>query len=174
MIVFPAGGVATAKSPFGLAVELPWKLFTARLIQSAKASVLPVWFEGQNGPLFQIASRLSLTLRLSLLVSEFRKFQGTTLHVNVGDVVPFAELKNSGDRKLLTGELHAMVHRLAGLGGNRGRRSGVGRLARLKAKSVGKLASRKVRGVGRLARRKLRAVRGGTKELSGPGASDVR
>ena len=34
IIVFPAGGVATAPTPFGRAVELPWKLFTARMLQA--------------------------------------------------------------------------------------------------------------------------------------------
>ena len=168
LIVFPAGGVATAKSPFGQAVDLPWKLFTARLIQSAKASVLPLWFEGQNGPLFQLASKISLTLRLSLLVSEFRKFAGSTLRVNVGPVIPFTALRNVGDRKLLTEELYGIVHSLAGPAERsrfRGRVRGVGRLARQKAKRVGRLASRKLRGVGRLARRRLRAS---SKETGAP------
>lgn len=158
LIVFPAGGVATAKTPFGRAVDLPWKLFTARLIQSAKAAVLPVWFEGQNGPLFQLASKFSLTLRLSLLVSEFRKFAGTTLRVNVGAVVPFASLAHASDRKLLTDELHELVHALASppdSGARPSRARGISRLARQKVKKVGRLASRKVRGVGKLARRRL-------------------
>lgn len=163
IIVFPAGGVATAKTTFGQAVDLPWKLFTARMIQTAKASVLPIWFEGQNGPLFQLASRISLTLRLSLLVSEFRKFAGSTLRVNIGQVVPFSALQHSGDRKLLTDELYAMVHALAGPPRKQRHLSkvrGVSRLARQKARKVGRLASQKAKGVGRLARRKLRLRRG--------------
>ena len=162
IIVFPSGGVATAKTTFGRAVELPWKLFTARLIQTSKASVMPVWFEGQNGPLFQLVSRISLTLRLSLLVSEFRKFAGSVLRVNVGEVVPFEALRHSGDRKLLTEELHAMVHALAGPEVKPRRLSkvrGVSRLARQKARKVRRLATQKARGVGRLARRKLRLRR---------------
>jgi putative hemolysin len=161
LIVFPAGGVATAKTPFGRAVDLPWKLFTARLVQSARASVLPVWFEGQNGPLFQLASKFSLTLRLSLLVSEFRKFAGSTLRVNVGEIVPFAGLAHAGDRKLLTQELHDLVHALAGppeKPRTAARVRGIGRLARQKVKKAGRLASSKVQGVGRLARRRLRGA----------------
>jgi len=64
VIIFPAGGVATAKKGFGAAEDLPWKIFAAKLVQSAKADVVPIYFEGQNGPLFHIASKLSLTLRL--------------------------------------------------------------------------------------------------------------
>jgi putative hemolysin len=113
IVVFPAGGVATAEQPFGKAEELPWKGFTARLIQQAQAAVLPVYFEGQNSALFHLISRYSLTLRLSLLVSEFRRFVGATIKVHVGAVVPFAALAGRADRSALTDELYDLVHRLA-------------------------------------------------------------
>jgi putative hemolysin len=161
IVVFPAGGVATAKTPFGRAVDLPWKLFTAKMIQSSKASVLPVWFEGQNGPLFHLASRFSLTLRLSLLVSEFRRFAGSTLRVHIGQIVPFEQIPQNRDRKLMTEELHAMVHALADPVQPRPRLhrvkrkvKGVSRLYKQKAKRVTRAASIKARGVTRLARRK--------------------
>jgi putative hemolysin len=113
IVVFPAGGVATAERPSGKAEELPWKAFTARLIQQAQAAVLPVYFEGQNSALFHLISRYSLMLRLSLLVSEFRHFVGATVKVHVGAVVPFAALACRVDRSALTDELYALVHRLA-------------------------------------------------------------
>jgi putative hemolysin len=113
VIVFPAGGVATAPTPFGQAVELPWKLFTARMLQKARASVLPVYFEGQCGPLFHLATRVSMTLRLSMLIREFRRSVGRRLVARIGDVVPFEALENGGDRRALTDELYELVHRLA-------------------------------------------------------------
>jgi putative hemolysin len=113
IVVFPGGGVATAEHPFGKAEELPWKSFTARLIQLAEAAVLPVYFEGQNSALFQLVSRYSLSLRLALLVSEFRYCVGAAIKTHVGDVVPFAALAARADRNLLTEELYARVHRLA-------------------------------------------------------------
>lgn len=113
LVIFPAGGVATAPTPFGRAVELPWKTFTARIIQQARASVLPVFFQGQNGPLFHLVSRFSMTLRLSLLVSEFRRFVGAKIHVRVGEVVPFDALEGRHDRKALTQTLYDLVHALA-------------------------------------------------------------
>jgi putative hemolysin len=113
IIVFPAGGVATAPRGFGRAVELPWKTFTARMVQAARASVLPVYFEGQCGPLFHLASRVSMTLRLSLLIREFRRRVGTRLVARVGDVVAFEDLKNRSDRKALMAELYERVHALA-------------------------------------------------------------
>ena len=41
-----------------------------RLITQAKAPVVPVYFAGQNSRLFQIASHISMTLRLSLFFKE--------------------------------------------------------------------------------------------------------
>lgn len=113
IVVFPAGGVATAEHPAGKAEELPWKTFTARLIQQAQAAVLPVYFEGQNSPLFHFVSRYSLTIRLALMVTELRNFVGATVPVHVGGVVPFDELVYRTDRQELTAELYARVHQLA-------------------------------------------------------------
>jgi len=112
IIVFPAGGVATAPSPFGRAVELPWKLFPARMIQAARASVLPVYFEGQCSPLFHIASKISMTLRLSLLIREFKRSVGERVIAHAGDIIPFDELQHKDERRALIGELYARVHAL--------------------------------------------------------------
>src|SRR5258707_934026 len=113
IVVFPAGGVATAEHPTGKAEELPWKTFTARLIQQAQAAVLPVYFEGQNSPLFHLVSRYSESARLALMVSELRSFIRATVAVHVGAVVPFTELASRADRQGLTLELYARVHQLA-------------------------------------------------------------
>jgi putative hemolysin len=109
IVVFPAGGVATARIPFGRAEELPWGTFTAGLVQQARAGVLPVYFEGQNSWLFHLASRLGQTPRLSLLVSEFRRFVGSRVVAHVGPIVPFSALAAKSDRKALTRELHGLV-----------------------------------------------------------------
>ncbi|MEL7542461.1 MAG: lysophospholipid acyltransferase family protein [Pseudomonadota bacterium] len=110
IVVFPGGGVATARRPFrGRALELPWQPFIGRLIQSAQASVLPVFFEGQNSKLFHVASHVSETLRTSLLVSEFRRFAGSDLPVRVGEMIPFDALENQDDRAALVSELFARV-----------------------------------------------------------------
>jgi putative hemolysin len=121
LVIFPAGGVATAESITGTAEELPWKPFVAALITQSKASVLPVFFEGQNSRLFHLVSRYSLSLRLSLLVSEVRRVLGGTIHAHVGPVVPFAELSGIKDRRALVDDLHVRVHRLAPGAANRPR-----------------------------------------------------
>lgn len=131
IVVFPAGGVATAPKGFGRAEDLPWKVFPARLIQEARATVLPVFFSGQNGRLFHIISqpmslaeregrfvqfvgRLSLTLRLSLLIREFARLSGKTLDVRVGEALEWPQLQAIRERKALIGHLNERVFSLEG------------------------------------------------------------
>ncbi|MEQ8827682.1 MAG: glycerol acyltransferase, partial [Parvibaculum sp.] len=113
IVVFPAGGVATAPRGFGRAVDLPWKIFPARLVQAARASVIPVHFDGQCGALFHLASRLSLTLRTSLLVREFHRLSGSSITAVAGEVLPADELAGISDRKQLLAHLHKAVFNLA-------------------------------------------------------------
>lgn len=109
IVIFPAGGVATAPKGFGRAVDLPWKMFPARLVQAARAHVIPVHFEGQNGRLFHLVSRVSLTLRLSLLIREFRRLSGTVMHARAGSVLASEYLASITDRKVLLERLHQAV-----------------------------------------------------------------
>ncbi len=113
IVIFPAGGVATAPGGFGKAEDLPWKLFPARLVQDAKATVLPVYFAGQNGRVFHLASRFSLTFRISLLIREFAKLSGREIGACVGEPLAWDELAAHSGRKELTARLHKAVFDLA-------------------------------------------------------------
>ncbi|MDQ0320075.1 putative hemolysin [Pararhizobium capsulatum DSM 1112] len=113
VVVFPAGGVATARKGFGKAEDLPWKIFPAKLIHAAKASVIPIYFEGQNGRLFHLASKLSMTLRISLLIREFRRLSGTTISSRIGPTIPWEELSTCGDRKDLLTRIYDAVFCMA-------------------------------------------------------------
>jgi putative hemolysin len=109
IVIFPGGGVATAPKGFGQAEDLPWKMFPAKLIQAAKASVLPVYFEGQNGWMFHLASRFSLTLRLSLLIREFCRLSGRTIFSSIGTIVPWEDIAPITDRKAILQYLYDTV-----------------------------------------------------------------
>lgn len=114
IVVFPAGGVATAPSVFGRAVDLPWKAFTGRMIQASKAQVVPLYFDGQCSPLFHLISKFSATVRLSLMIKEFRNRVGQPLTVRIGGVIPYEELRAAGDRKALMDFLFERVHGMSG------------------------------------------------------------
>ena len=115
VVVFPAGGVSTAPDVLGRrpAVDAPWRPFVAQLIQRARATVTPIYFGGQNSRLFQIASHLSLTLRLSLIFHEVKSRIGTVLPVAIGAPIPFAEIAHIKDRQKLADELMARTYALA-------------------------------------------------------------
>ncbi len=115
VVIFPAGGVSTAPDRLGRrpAIDAPWQSFVSQLVQRAKATVVPIWFGGQNSRLFQIASHISLTLRLSLIFREVKHRMGTTLAVGIGAPIPFGELAGIKDRQALANELRARTYRLA-------------------------------------------------------------
>ena len=68
--LFPSGVVASSDTLFGPAIERNWNPFTANLIQRSGAAVVPIHFPGQNSRYYQIANRLSPTLRQGLLINE--------------------------------------------------------------------------------------------------------
>ena len=70
--VFPGGTVSTSATPFSQPMDPGWRNFTARMIAKSGATVVPLFFDGHNSRLFQIASHLHYTLRLGLLLKEFR------------------------------------------------------------------------------------------------------
>jgi len=131
IVVFPGGGVATATKALGKAEDLPWKMFPARLIQEARANVIPIHFCGQNGRLFHIVSQpmlnadvktkagralfqLSLTLRTSLLIREFARLSGRRIEARIGRLIRWDELEPIRDRKALTRHLFDAVFAMAG------------------------------------------------------------
>ena len=93
LVIFPAGGASTTPKPWSRrAIDAEWKTLTARLISQAKAPVLPVYFSGQNSRLFQIASHISMTLRLALFFKEVYDRIGTEIHLRIGRLIHFEEL----------------------------------------------------------------------------------
>lgn len=112
IIVFPGGTVSTSPRPFGRAVDPVWQPFTAQLVQRSKATVVPIFFEGQNGRLFQIASHFSRTLRLSLLFREVRESIGSRVPVRIGRPIRYAELAHLSDRNEFADELRRRTYAL--------------------------------------------------------------
>lgn len=86
--VFPGGTVSTAVRPFGRAMDPGWRSFTARMIAKSDAVVVPMFFEGANSRLFQIASHLHYTLRMALLINEFRSRVDEPVRVVIGEPIP--------------------------------------------------------------------------------------
>lgn len=112
--IFPGGTVSTARKPFGHPMDPVWRRFTARLIAKSGATVVPVYFEGHNSRLFQVASHLHQTLRLALLVKEFRKRVGGPVRVVIGAPLDADVLRGlSGDARAMMDYLRAETYRLS-------------------------------------------------------------
>lgn len=115
IVVFPAGAVSTAPDKLGRkpATDWPWQPFTAQLIQRSRATVVPIFFGGQNSRLFQIASHISATLRLSLIFKEVHDRMGTDLPLVIGDPLSPSEISKISDRAALTEMLRDRTYALA-------------------------------------------------------------
>lgn len=73
VILFPAGKVATSAGFFGPAIEPEWNPFTAKMVIRSGASVLPIFFPGQNTRLYHMADKIAATFRQGLLLHEIYK-----------------------------------------------------------------------------------------------------
>ncbi len=112
--IFPAGAVSASEGPWrGPAVDVAWHPFTAKLIKMSKATVVPIYFPGQNSRLFQLVSHLSYTWRLSLFFRETARLMGSELDVAIGDPVPFGELEQHDSRAALLQDLRRRTYALA-------------------------------------------------------------
>ncbi|MCT8159287.1 lysophospholipid acyltransferase family protein [Pseudoruegeria sp. SHC-113] len=70
IVLFPSGVVATSDSWFGPVIEKEWNPFTSKMVKRSGATVVPVYFPGQNSRAYQIANQISATLRQGLLLHE--------------------------------------------------------------------------------------------------------
>ena len=68
--LFPSGVVASSETWWGPAVEQVWNPFTAKMVQRSGATVVPIYFPGQNSRVYQMANQVSATIRQGLLIHE--------------------------------------------------------------------------------------------------------
>ncbi len=85
--IFPGGTVSTGVKPFSHPMDPGWRGFTARMVAKSNATVIPVFFDGHTSRLFQIASHLHNTLRMGLLIKEFKKRVDTPVKVVIGEPI---------------------------------------------------------------------------------------
>ena len=112
--IFPGGTVSTALKPFGRAMDPSWRKFTARLIAKSEAQVVPIYFEGSNSRMFQIASHLHYNLRMALLIKEFGRRTNDKVSVAIGRPFPSKVIgKYYGNAENLMKFLRTETYRLA-------------------------------------------------------------
>ncbi|WP_432448808.1 lysophospholipid acyltransferase family protein [Aliiroseovarius marinus] len=91
--LFPSGVVASSDSLMGPAIEREWNVFTAQLIRRSGARVVPIYFPGANTRWYQIANRLSATMRQALLLHEIVKSCNRPIKPVVGKPLTDSEME---------------------------------------------------------------------------------
>ena len=114
IIIFPSGGVSTAKSVKSNAVDDEWKLFPAKLIHQTKTDVLPIYFDGKNGLFFHLfASKMkNQTLKYSTYIHETRKKIGKEISIYAGKLIKYNQIEKIKDRAELTKHLKKITYEL--------------------------------------------------------------
>lgn len=90
--IFPGGTVSTAAKPLARPMDPGWRGFTARMVAKSNATVVPLYFEGHTSRLFQIASHMHYTLRMGLMIREFRERVDTPVKMAIGQPLSRAQL----------------------------------------------------------------------------------
>lgn len=98
--LFPSGVVASSDTMFGDAIEREWNVFTAKMIRTSGAMVVPCFFPGSNSRWYQIANRISATLRQGLLLHEIVHALNKPQEPVVGAPIAQAEVDaRAGDQR---------------------------------------------------------------------------
>ena len=114
ILIFPSGLESTAaRKGFGRVVDAPWTTFVAKLIRDANATVVPVYFHGQNSRRFHLASHVAEPLRMALLLNEVLQKFGHSVPAEIGDPLPWETLAEFKSRQALTDYLYQKVQALA-------------------------------------------------------------
>ncbi len=119
--MFPAGEVAHFDLAKRRICESEWHETVARLARHSGAAVLPVFFEGANSPLFQMAGLIHPRLRTAMLVREMVNKTGSSLKVSIGRALPFEKLNAIPDDAELTRYLKMRVQVLGTARSNKGK-----------------------------------------------------
>ncbi|MEL7014128.1 MAG: lysophospholipid acyltransferase family protein [Pseudomonadota bacterium] len=113
--IFPGGTVSTGVKPFAQPLDPGWRSFTARMIAKSDATVVPVYFDGHNSRLFQVASHVHSTLRMGLLIKEFGKRVDKSCKVVIGEPIGREQIDPlKKDAKALMTFLRQKTYKLSG------------------------------------------------------------
>jgi len=96
--IFPAGEVSTFKVDKKQVTDRMWHPVVGKIIAKAKVPVVPIYFHGNNGLLFNLLSLIHPALRTAKLPSELFNKHGHTIKLRIGKPIhieDFPEFNNS-------------------------------------------------------------------------------
>ncbi len=100
--VFPAGEVSHYQVGRGIS-DPQWSPLVARIARMTACPVLPMYFHGANGPLFQLMGLIHPRLRTLMLPREMLNKGGQTIELRIGAPIPAAKIAEyPSDEDLMT------------------------------------------------------------------------
>jgi putative hemolysin len=110
--IFPAGEVSTYKLDSKQVTDRMWHPVVGKIIAKAKVPVVPIYFHGNNGLLFNLLSLIHPTLRTAKLPSELFNKQGHTIKLRIGKPIQVQDIPNYNNSTQLLNFLRAKTYAL--------------------------------------------------------------
>ena len=118
--VFPAGEVSAFKLGSQSVTDRKWHPVVGKLMVKAKVPIVPVYFHGNNGLLFNLLGMIHPSLRTAKLPSELFNKQGHTLKLRIGKAIKPEETPYANNPVKLLNYLRARTYALgAGIDGDK-------------------------------------------------------
>jgi putative hemolysin len=110
--IFPAGEVSTYKLDAKQVTDRMWHPVVGKIIAKAKVPVVPIYFHGNNGLLFNLLSLIHPALRTAKLPSELFNKQGHTIKLRIGKPINVQDIPNYNNATHLLNFLRAKTYAL--------------------------------------------------------------
>lgn len=110
--IFPAGEVSAYNSKTQKVMDKQWSPVVGKIISKAGVPVLPIYFHGNNGLLFNLLGFIHPTLRTARLPYELFNKKGYTIKMRIGKSIPFDEIKNLSSQNKVIPYLRARTYAL--------------------------------------------------------------
>lgn len=110
LVIFPAGEVSSDRNPQKIVKDVAWQPGVMKLIKRCNAPVVPVYFHGQNSPLFHKLGHIHPVLRTLRLVRETTNKAGLHFPVRIAKPIPAADFDRFTDPKEMAAWLYARTY----------------------------------------------------------------
>ena len=110
--IFPAGEVSTFKVDKQQVTDRMWHPVVGKIIAKAKVPVVPIYFHGNNGLLFNLLSMIHPALRTAKLPSELFNKQGHTIKLRIGKPINVEDIPDANNPTKLLNFLRARTYAL--------------------------------------------------------------
>lgn len=114
LIMFPSGDVSRLNLAKRQVEDPQWSGTVARIIRTTKATVLPIFVEGRNSALFQVAGMIHPRLRTALIPRENVSKRGKIVRFRLGSLIPVERLSRFEDDTEMADYLRLRTYILMG------------------------------------------------------------